>query len=115
MARLLLFALGGEEFPARPNLARMRELAHLGKDLGIAGEEPRFHEIGRDRDVAFRFTHAFFDRAYAVADLKPHVPEKAHERFNERASLRRAALEQDHDVDVGPRVQLATTVAADRD
>jgi len=50
-----------------------------------------------------------------VADLQSEVPQKAHKYFDWRGGRRRAAFEENHDVDVGGGVQFASPVAADGD
>ena len=79
-----------------------------------AGDGAAFHQVGDDRQVGAGLFGAFIDRPYALADLQPDVPEQRQEALDGVAVLLMlGAVEQDQQVDVRPRVQLATAVAAD--
>ena len=79
-------------------------------------QQARLHQRREHRDVAARLRLAIVERPHAVADLEPDVPQEREEPADRlvRVVLGRA-VEQDEQVDVGLRMQLAAAVAADRD
>ena len=80
------------------------------------GEQARLDERRRDADVGRALALAVVDRAHRVADFEPDVPEEREEALDAGFGFDDFALrQQDQDVDVRARVQLAATVAADRD
>src|SRR6185503_9719198 len=95
---------------------RIERFPEAAEELLASHEETRFEERGADGDVAGSGLDAALDGAHAVADLEADVPEAADQAL-ERLALRGARLlrEQDEEVDVRAREELAAAVAAGRD
>ena len=79
-----------------------------------SGYETVLEQARRDRDIDRHLVDALGDRAHAVADVEPGIPEHADQAFDERgvAGVGRSG-QQDQDIDVGVREELAPPVAAD--
>jgi hypothetical protein len=82
-------------------------------------EQSGFHEIGDDRHILPGLFHALFDRTDAVSGLEANVPQQIEEigqalpvgRFF--GSIRAAVvkIEENQNIDIGVRVQLASAIA----
>ena len=114
VALLLLESLGLGEL-RRVELAQ--EFAfELAKQLALANEQPCFEQAGLDGHVLGGEFGALGDRAHAVPDVEPDVPQQADELFEFfRQRLVGGGRQQYQEVDVGIREQLAAAVTADRD
>ena len=111
---LLLGHLGFEVGLDRPDALGRHGIAHLREQLRVAGQQPRLHQRGHHADVGGTFLGAFVDGAHAVADLEIDVPQEGHQPFDQAAAgLIGCRGDQDQDVDVGMRMQLAAPVTAD--
>src|SRR6266699_3299374 len=53
-----------------------------GEKVAVSGELSRFDEAGHHGDVLPRFLDALGDRAHAVGELEPGVPESSYEFFD---------------------------------
>ncbi len=105
-----------EKIGRRPKPVRRERAAHAGEQAFRAGEQPCLEQGRGDADVGEALALAVVDRADAVADLEPHVPQEREKFLYLGLPVGRVALrQQHHDVDVGTRVQFAAAVAADRD
>ena len=116
MTRRLLGDLRFEKFARRPHLLGRERAAHRLEQALRTDQQPRFDHGRRDADVGRAFALTVVDCADAVPDLEPDVPHESEEALEIRLPGRRLAFrQQNHDVDVGTEIQLAATVAADRD
>jgi len=116
VTRGLLGKLGLEKIRRCPDARRPDTLVECFDLTGRAVEQAGFHQRRDDRDVAGGFRLAFLERSYRVARLQADIPEERQEsadRFVEDRTAR--TVEQDHQVDVRARMELAATVAADGD
>ena len=114
VARLGFLALGQEELLARPHAVAGSDFLHALAQMLGAGDGAAFHQVGDHRQVGARLLGALGDRAHALPDFQADVPEQGEEALDRRAEdLVVGAVEQDQQVDVGVRVQLAAAVAAD--
>jgi len=114
VARDLFLELGLEEAGAGPDAVRPGGLAHGLEQGRRAGEQPRLDEVGRHGDVALAFAHAVVQGAHAVADLQAEIPQQRQEGLEAAGQLGVLAVrQQDEQVDVRMRQQLAAAVAAD--
>lgn len=96
-------ALGQEELLARPHVLGAGYIQHALAQGFRAGDGAAFHQVGDDRQVGAGLFGAFIDRAYALADLQPDVPEQRQEALDGVAVLLMlGAVEQDQQVDVRP-------------
>ena len=79
----------------------------------LAGKQARFQQGGLNRDVLCRQRFAFIQRAHAVADFNPDIPQRADQvlNFARKGSIRRGR-QQDQEVDVGAGEELPAAVAA---
>ncbi|MNO75850.1 hypothetical protein D3C76_669130 [compost metagenome] len=112
----LLLALGQVELAARPHVLGAGGFEHALAQAVRAGDGPALHQVGDHREIGLCFFRALVDRADTLADFQADVPEQGKEAFDRVAEgFLIFAIEQDQDVDVGMRVQLAATVAADGD
>ena len=109
-------------------------LQHLGLEIRLAvhradhgarealelpagpGDQPRFEHRRQHGDVARRLFAALVERAHAVPEGEPEVPQQPDEVLDGRP-VRRVGrlLQQDQDVDVRMGEELSAAVAADRD
>jgi hypothetical protein len=81
-----------------------------------AGNGPALHEVGHHRQVSAGLDGAFVDRANALADFQADVPQQRQKTLDGiTENFMVGAVQQDQQINVGVRVQLATAVAADRD
>ena len=100
--------LGVEAFPPR--------VVETGEKAPVPGDLPRFEEAGHHGDVLPRLLDALGDRAHAVGELEPGVPEASDEFFDlAREAGGSRILQQHQHVDVGMRIELPPPVAADRE
>ena len=74
----------------------------------------RFHQVGDDGDVGRRLLLALFNAAHTLSDFQADIPKQQQKGFDGVAVGFDIAPQQDQQVDVRVRVQLAATVAADR-
>ena len=113
MPRDLFLAFFGKELGRRPQpVGRDGGLQRFVK-RGRAGKQTRFHQRSRDREVLRRLLAALFYAAHAVADLEADVPQRSYETGQLGfAAVRQILRQQQHDVDIGRRMQLAATIAA---
>jgi hypothetical protein len=82
----------------------------------VSGEQPRFEEIRLDRDVLLRLEDALGDRACALADLQPEIPQRPDELFDRRLlGVDCAVTQENQEVHIGVRKQLTAPVASHRD
>src|SRR5438445_12493805 len=87
-----------------------------GEETAVSGELSRFKEAGHHGHVLPRFLDALGDRAHAVTQLEPGVPEPSYEFFDlGRQAGGSRVLQQHQHVDVGMRIELSAPVAADRE
>jgi hypothetical protein len=92
---------------------RARELR---EQAPLAVEQPRFHQRGEHGDVLAGLGLAVGERAHAVADFQADIPQEGQEAPHLHVALEPAVVgQQQHQVDVGLRMQLAAPVAADRE
>ena len=104
-------------FVERRNVHRRGDAAAEGAmQAARAGDVTMLEQARLDGDVARHLVGALRDRAHAVAHFEPDVPEDPDQPLDERRPCGiEPARQQDQDVDVGVRVELAATVAADGD
>ena len=111
---LALFVdLGAEEPRAGPDFVGGEQPADLAVEREGTGEQPALEDRCRGSDVFLRFLLALVDRSNAVADVQLEVPEVLHERLDPVAIFGGVAVDEDQQIDVGVRMQLAATVSAD--
>ena len=116
VAGLLLGDLGFEEGLRRPDAVLAERAAHRLEQVVGPREQPRLDERRGDAHVGGALVLAVVDRAHAVADLEPDVPQEREEVLDALVAVGDVALrQQDHHVDVGAGVQFAAPVAADGD
>jgi hypothetical protein len=113
VAFALLGDLGAEKARAGPDFVGREQPAHLTVERERSSEKPAFEDRRCGRYVLLRFLVALVDRPDAVPDVQFEVPEVLYERLDSVAILRGVAVDQNQQIDVGVRVQLAATVAAD--
>jgi len=115
VAGLEFGTLGQEEILARPHVAGAGHLEHALAQVFGAGDGPAFHQVGDYRQVGAGLLGAFVDGTHALADLQTDVPEQGEEALDGLPVLfMLGGAEQDQQVDVRVRVQLAAAIAADR-
>ena len=107
------------EFFGGVEVARIQALAGAGHEIveqrQVAGEMPRLQQRGLDGDVGGGQGEAFLERADAVADLDPDVPEQADQGLKPALGLGRwVGRQQQQHIDVRIGVQLAAAVTANR-
>ena len=82
----------------------------------VAGERTALEQGGAHRDVGLGFGEALVDRAHRMADLQADVPAGTDEaRQRGRPRLVGCLVEQDEEIDVRMRIELAPAVASHRD
>ncbi len=109
----LLLPLGLEEGFGRPQTVGGQTFAHgLAQPLR-AGDDTGFQQVGDHGDIGACLTLAVTQRAYGLADLETDIPQEGDE-VGQRLTIGRVVvlLQQQQQVDVGMRVQLAAAVAA---
>ncbi|MNP09118.1 hypothetical protein D3C76_1012100 [compost metagenome] len=112
----LLGALGQEEVLARPHVRGAGDIQHALAQVFRAADGAAFHQVGHDCQVGAGLLGTLLDRPNTLADFQADVPQQGQETLDGIAeNLVVGTVEQDQQVDVGVGVQLATTVAADRD
>ena len=90
--------------------------AHRLEQVVRPREQPRLDQRRGDAHVGGALALAVVDRAHAVADLEPDVPQEREEALDALVAVGDLALrQQDQHVDVGAGVQFAAPVAADGD
>ena len=82
----LLADLGLEELLHRPDVLGSESGAHRREQRGTAGEQARFQQRRHDAHVADALFAALRDRAHAVADLEPDVPQEGHQPLHRGAA-----------------------------
>src|SRR5471032_2390613 len=111
----LLGALGQEEVLAWPHLAGAGDFQHALAQALRACDGPAFHQVGDHRQISAAFLGAFVDRTHALTDFQADVPQQGQKTLDGLAKdLMIITVEQDQQIDIGVRVQLATAIAADR-
>ncbi len=117
VALLHLVELGLDEFLRGAGDDLLLEAApEILVQLLLAPDVARLHQRGADRHVRLRLADALLDRAHRMPDLESQVPEHVEDRLDDLLGPGRALVgEQEQQVDVGERRQLAAAVAADRD
>ena len=92
-----------------------RALEALEQPL-LAGDAARLEQRSQHGNVSPRLGPALVDSADAVAQREPEVPQQSDEPLDRGAFGRVGfVLEQDQDVDIGMREELAPAIAADGD
>ena len=85
----------------------------------VAGQQTRFQQRRLHRHILRGFLYALVHRAHRGADIQPHIPAAADECLQAclkgLGSLVCGLRQQQEDVDVGVREQLAAPVTAHRD
>jgi len=93
-----------------------QDAAEAREESPVALDQPRLLHRGAAGEVGAGHGHAVLQRAQAVAHLQAEVPQRVeqllHDPLHERRQL---PVVDDHEVDVRRGVQLATSVAAQRD
>jgi len=93
-----------------------KPLPQLLEQQQVAADRPGFEQTSLHGNVSRRFGQALIDRADAMADLKPQVPQQLDEVFQLAAErVIRRLWQQDQQVDVRVGEKLAAAVAADCD
>ena len=111
VAFLLLLLLGVEEAAAWPEGALREQLVELRGQPCRTGQPSSFQHRRGDADILQRLAPAVGQRAHAVPDVQPQIPQQTHERGD--LLLHHAGLaRQDQQVDVRVRMQFAAPVAA---
>src|SRR5439155_1654246 len=78
------------------------------EQASVAGEEARLLHGGAAREVRARHRDAVVERAEAVADVEPEVPERVEQLLHHPLHVRRhLAVVDDHEVHVRERMELA--------
>ena len=111
-----LVALGQRRHQELPEVAPVDVLAEHPaeprEEPAVAGDEPRLLHRGPARQIGTRHGHAIVQGAEAVADLQPQVPQRVQELLRHALHVRRElAIVNDHEVDVGGRMELTPAVA----
>ena len=104
-----------EELRAVPHALGADAHGQLSEQRARPVQQPCLHQRREHRDVAACLRFAFVERAHAMADLEPDVPEEGEEPADRVIGVVRCFLEEDQEVDVGLRMQLAAAVAPDGD
>jgi len=111
VARALLLELGAEERGTVPHAIRADASRQLREQTARAVQQARFHERRNHGDVAARLALAVVERAHAVADLETDVPKEREKSADRLVRLVGGALDENEQVDVRLRVELATRSA----
>jgi hypothetical protein len=86
-----------------------------GEEPPVAGEEARLLHGGAAGKVRAGHRHAVAERAQAVTHLQPEVPERIEQLLHHPLHVRRQlSVVHHHEIDVGERMELAPSVAAER-
>ncbi len=94
----------------------MEAIVQLREDGAAARDQARLEQRGLHREVLRGLVAAFLDRAHAVPELEPDVPQPADELLHPPRLDRIERLRQkNEDVDVRMRIELAAAEAADGD
>src|SRR6185437_11059517 len=89
---------------------------HLVKDLRVAPDVARLEQRRADRHVGARLAQAVLDPPRRLADLEAEIPQHVEHVLDDLLGVRRQLVrQQEEQVDIRARRQLAAAVAADGD
>ena len=91
-------------------------LLQLAVERLLAPEIARLQQRRADRQIVLGIAQAFGDRARRLPDLETEIPQQIKQELDDLLGMRRALVgQQEQQIDIGIRRQLAAPIAADRD